>query len=118
MVNGSAADIVHARCAGRPGLPDAGIGVGYNDHATMSAVLNRKLKQAHEYLLQGDAARARTLCEEALRSAPRNPDAHYLHGLALLAEGQARKALPSLMQALAVNPRNGPALEYLGFAHL
>ena len=84
----------------------------------MSAVLNRKLKQAHEYLLQGDAARARTLCEEALRSAPRNPDANYLLGLARLAEGQAGEALPPLIQALAANPRHGPTLEYLGLAHL
>jgi predicted O-linked N-acetylglucosamine transferase (SPINDLY family) len=84
----------------------------------MSAVLNRKLKRAHEYLRQGDAARARALCEEALRSAPRNPEAYYLLGLARLAEGQAGQALAPLMQALAADPRHGPALEYLGLAHL
>ena len=52
----------------------------------MSASLNKKLKRAHESLQQGDAARARALCEEALREAPRNPDALYLLGLACLAE--------------------------------
>ena len=84
----------------------------------MSASLNKKLKRAHEHLQVGDAARARSLCEEALRDAPRNPDALYLLGLAQLAEGRARDALAPLREVLSADPRHAPALEHLGLAHL
>jgi predicted O-linked N-acetylglucosamine transferase (SPINDLY family) len=53
-----------------------------------------------------------------LRIAPRNPDGHYLLGLAHVASGDPGAALPELTLALAANPRHGSALEYLGLAHL
>jgi len=84
----------------------------------MSAFLNRKLKQAHDHLRQGEIARARSLCEEVLQQAPRNPDALYLLGVAQLAEGRARDAVPFLRLALTAAPRNAAALEHLGLAYL
>ena len=84
----------------------------------MSAVLNKKLKRAHDHLRQGDAARARALCQEVLRDAPRNPDALYLFGLTQLAEGRAQDAVAPLERVLAADPRHAPALEHLGLAHL
>jgi predicted O-linked N-acetylglucosamine transferase (SPINDLY family) len=84
----------------------------------MSAALNKKLKQVHEHLERGDAARAGSLCQDILRQAPRNPDALYLLGVARLVEGRASEAVPPLRQALLAAPRHGAALEHLGLAHL
>ncbi len=84
----------------------------------MSAFLSRKLDQAHEHLKKGEAARARSLCQEILRQAPRNPDALYLLGMTQLAEGRARDAVPPLRQVLMAAPRHAAALEHLGLAHL
>ncbi|MCC7483778.1 MAG: tetratricopeptide repeat protein [Burkholderiales bacterium] len=84
----------------------------------MSASLNRKLRQAHELLNAGDAARARALVELALREAPRNPDALCLHGVCLVAEGRPREAVPPLARVLEIEPHHGAALEHFGLAHL
>jgi predicted O-linked N-acetylglucosamine transferase (SPINDLY family) len=84
----------------------------------MSASSNRKLKQAYELLREGAPARARSLCDEVLRRAPRSPEALYLVGLTHLAEGDADRAVPSLRQALAGAPGHAGALEYLGLAYL
>src|SRR5262249_56618269 len=84
----------------------------------MSASLNKKLKRAHDHLQEGDAVRARTLCEEVLRDAPRNPDALYLLGIAQLAQGRPQDAVAPLAQVLSADPRHVPALEHLGLAHL
>ena len=84
----------------------------------MSALLAKKLKRAHDHLQQGDGARARALCEEVLRDAPRNPDALYLYGVACLAGGRPQDAVAPLKRLLAADPQNLPALEYLGLAHL
>src|SRR6185436_2110897 len=84
----------------------------------MSASLNKKLKQAREHLERGDVARARLLCEDLLRQAPRNPDALFLLGVATLAEGRASDAVPPLQQAVTAAPGHGAALEHLGLAHL
>ena len=61
---------------------------------------------------------AESLCAQVLQKAPRNPDALYLLGVALLADGRLRDAVPQLKQALVANPRHGAALEHLGLAHL
>src|SRR5262245_33608766 len=84
----------------------------------MSAALNKKVKQVHELLERGDAARARSLCQEILRQAPRNPEALFLSGVTALTEGRARDALSPLQQVLAAAPRHGAALELLGLAYL
>ena len=84
----------------------------------MSALLNRRITQAQELLRGSEPARARAVCEAVLRQAPRNPDALYLLGLAHLAEGEPRAALPALRQVRAVEPRHGAALEHLGLACL
>lgn len=84
----------------------------------MSALTNRKLRQAQERLQAGDYAGAESICEDVLRQAPRNPDALCMLGGSRVAMGRARDAVPPLRQALAAEPRNGAALEYLGVAHL
>jgi predicted O-linked N-acetylglucosamine transferase (SPINDLY family) len=84
----------------------------------MSAILNRKLKQAYELLREGEPARARSLCDEILRRAPRNAEALYLVGLTHLADGDAERAVPALRQALEAAPGQATAREYLGLAYL
>ena len=84
----------------------------------MSASANRKLKQAQELLQGGNATGARSLCEEVLRRAPRNPEALCLLGIAQLAAGDAERALPLLEQAASIQPGYGLALEHLGLANL
>jgi predicted O-linked N-acetylglucosamine transferase (SPINDLY family) len=80
--------------------------------------LERLLQRAEERLRQGDTSGAESLCAQVLRAAPRNPDALYLLGVAQLANGRARDAVPPLRQALDSNPQHGAALEHLGLAHL
>lgn len=84
----------------------------------VSAALNRKLIQAEQRLRNGDASGALDLCGQVLRTAPRNPDALFLVGMARLSIGQIAEAVPVLEQALVADPRNGAALENLGLAHL
>jgi predicted O-linked N-acetylglucosamine transferase (SPINDLY family) len=84
----------------------------------MSASVQRKLKQAHDHLRNGDAASASSLCEAVLARAPRNPDALWLLGAARLIEGRAADALPLLARAVAAAPAHGAALEHLGLVHL
>ena len=76
------------------------------------------LQRAEERLRNGDMSGAESLCAQVLQKAPRNPDALYLLGVAQLADGRARDAVPPLKQALVANPRHGAALEHLGLAHL
>src|SRR6185436_12732040 len=104
------------RCANGAGSPSATMPGSYFVQVRngMSAVLAKKLKRAHDHLQQGDAERARALCEEVLRDAPRNPDALYLLGLAQLAQGRPQDALAPLKRVLAADPQSLPALEYLG----
>jgi predicted O-linked N-acetylglucosamine transferase (SPINDLY family) len=84
----------------------------------MSASLSRKLKQAQERLQQGDLAGGEFLCEEILRSVPRNPDALWLLAMSRLMSGRTEDAVPLLEQVVAVAPRHGAALENLGLARL
>jgi len=84
----------------------------------VSASLERMLQRAEERLRKGDMPGAESLCAQVLQKAPRNPDALYLLGVAQLADGRVRDAVPRLKQALAANPRHGAALEHLGLAHL
>ena len=84
----------------------------------MSAALIRKLEQAEQRLRNGDATGARSLAEQVLRSAPRNPHALFLLGVAHLSMGTAAEAVPALELALRTEPRNGAILEHLGLAHL
>lgn len=83
----------------------------------MSA-LARKLKQAQDALQRGDVATAHSLCNKVLRTAPRNPDALYLHALIELMNGRPQAAIAPLEQVIAHAPRHGPALENLGLALL
>ena len=83
----------------------------------MSA-LARKLKQAQDALQRGDVATAQSLCNEVLRTAPRNPEGLYLHALIELMSGRPQAAIAPLEQVIAHAPRHGPALENLGLALL
>ena len=85
---------------------------------TVSASLIRRLEQAEQRLRNGDATGARSLVEQVLRSAPRNPQALFLLGIAHLSAGAAADALPPLQLAARAEPRNGAVLEHLGLAHL
>ena len=76
------------------------------------------MKQARERLQQGDIAGAQSLCQQVLRSAPRNPEALCLLAVAQLMGGQPAEAVPLFQQALSGDPQNGMALEHLGLAHL
>jgi len=84
----------------------------------VSAASAHKLKQARERLQRGDIAGAQYLCEQILRSAPRNPDALCLLALSQLMNGRPRDAVPLFEQSITVDARNGMALEHLGVAHL
>jgi len=84
----------------------------------VAAASSLKLKQARERLQRGDAAGAAYLCEEILRSAPRNPDALSLLAMAHLMGGRPHDAVPLFEKALAADARNGMVLEHLGLAYL
>ena len=84
----------------------------------MAAALIRKLEQAEQRLRNGDAPGARSLVEQVLRSAPRNPQALFLLGISHLSMGAPSNAVPALQLALRTEPRNGAILEHLGLAHL
>ncbi|MDH3437344.1 MAG: tetratricopeptide repeat protein [Betaproteobacteria bacterium] len=84
----------------------------------MSASTNRKLKQAQELLQSGNLMAAQRLCEEVVERAPRNPEALCLLGIARLAAGDARQALPLLERAASGHAGYGLALEHLGLAYL
>jgi len=84
----------------------------------MSASLIGKIEQARQRLQQGDLAAARLLCEQVLKSAPRNGEALCLLGVGCLIEGRARDAASYLDQAVAASPQHGVALDHLGLAHL
>jgi predicted O-linked N-acetylglucosamine transferase (SPINDLY family) len=84
----------------------------------VSAASTHKLKQVRERLQGGDIAGAQYLCEQILRSAPRNPDALSLLAMSHLMSGRPADAVPLLEQAISADARNGMALEHLGLAHL
>jgi protein O-GlcNAc transferase len=77
-----------------------------------------KLKQARERLQRGDVAGARSLCEQILQSAPRNPEALCLLGMSYLTSGRPEEAVALFERSIAVDSRHGMALEHLGLAHL
>jgi len=76
------------------------------------------LQQADQYLQAGNYPAAQKACEQALRKAPRHPDALLLAGVVQLALGQPERAVSMLERALAADARNGAALEHLGLARL
>lgn len=84
----------------------------------VSNSLIRFLQQAEKHLHAGDAAAAQSACERVLRTAPRNPDALFLLGIALLSQGRVADAVPAFEKVLAADRRHGAALENLGLAHL
>jgi predicted O-linked N-acetylglucosamine transferase (SPINDLY family) len=84
----------------------------------VSAASSHKTKQARERLQQGDIPGAQSLCQQVLRSAPRNPEALCLLGMSQLMSGQPAEAVPLFEQVLSGDARNGMALEHLGLAHL
>jgi len=84
----------------------------------VSALTNRKLKQAQEFLQSGNLAAAQRLCEEVVERAPRNPEALCLLGIARLYAGNASEALPLLQKAASGQEGYGLALEHVGLAHL
>jgi len=76
------------------------------------------LQQADKHLQARNYHAAQTACEQALRKAPRHPDALMLAGVVQLALGQPERAIPLLEQTLRADPRHGAALEHLGLACL
>ena len=84
----------------------------------MSSALIRQLQRAEKLLRDNDAAGAESTCLQVLRKAPRNPDALYLLGMALLSQRRSEQAVGVLEQVVAVDPRHGAALENLGLAQL
>ena len=80
----------------------------------MSAAIDRKLAQARERLQNADATGARAVCQEILKRAPRNPQALVMLGISYLADNLPAEALAPLERAIAVEPRNGMALEHIG----
>lgn len=84
----------------------------------MSAIIDRKLRQAADCFNAGDYTQAEALCQRVLKRAPRNPDALHLMGILRLSGGRAGEAIPLLRGSLRTSDRNIGALEALGTALL
>ena len=66
------------------------------------------LSQAFEAHRAGDLRRAEKLYRRALKSEPRNPDAHHLHGLLAHHQGEHATAAARMAKALVLNPGDLP----------
>lgn len=86
--------------------------------AFVSSPLVRLLQQTEKHLQAGDLRSAQAASEQALRKAPRHPDALLMSGVVHLALGMPDRALPLLERVLNIDPRNGAALEHAGLALL
>jgi tetratricopeptide (TPR) repeat protein len=62
------------------------------------------LDQAREAFKAGDYPKALELCDQAIKAAPNDADAHELRGLALFAMGQYKAAATTLYAVLASGP--------------
>lgn len=84
----------------------------------MSALVQRKLQQAHQQLGQGNVAAAAALCEDVLKRAANNPMALWLLGTARMMQQRLDLAIPLLERATTAAPDKPAALENLGLAYL
>ena len=74
------------------------------------------LALAFELADQGKTDEARRLCEAVLETTPPQPDAYYLLGLLLEAQGHPAEAESSLHKAVYLNPQHAGALAHLALA--
>lgn len=73
-----------------------------------------QLEKAYEHLEAADLAAAGTVCDEALKQQPENPEALHLKGVILYQRGNLEKAQPYLEKASKTAPDNPHYLNTLG----
>jgi lipoprotein NlpI len=79
--------------------------------------VEEQLKAARAALERGEPKAALELAEKAIRSAPKNPNGHYLLGLAQEELGNYREAVASFTKVLALDPKAARAYNQRGGAH-
>jgi glycosyltransferase involved in cell wall biosynthesis len=97
------------RAALRPGVRPGTEGARHRDPGN-------ELENALADLRVGRLAEAEAICERILQTAPDNPHAHNLRGIALLRAGKPQQAVDSLLAAIRLKPDHARALNSLGVA--
>jgi tetratricopeptide (TPR) repeat protein len=79
--------------------------------ALASQAAAQNFAQAREYIRRGEFAAALQVCDEGLRTQPRNHQLLTLKGIALQGLGQPAESLAAFRRALALQPQFLPALQ-------